>query len=585
MKRTFDKQSARRRFLKMTGLAIGSIALDACNKIVPFVKLDKPRTATNFAVEYVPLGTDVTTLGVDNTGSQDTTQQIQAAVDQIAQLHFPAGTYLISKSIKLGDTNQIFGDGIDKTTFKWIGSTTIIEPDKYLYVFYADKGDSKISTIENVITSCTFLTPTAFSIYAFYGYATTNCSISFVKTINCGIAAMSQMGGFVVSNCQANGGEGRLVKGLDIVGLQGCSVENSSFENCIVAMQFWGGNSNPEKDDGPWRLTDKKQCTNITVVNCTGKNLGGLGKEDASALVFTSCCDNVRVTDCIVEDSLDVGIDFEGSNNCLAQRNTVRNCLNGGLTTFYCVDKIVFDGNLVFASTQVPNSEPPGLLYSTYGGQGSEGMIGSISILNNTFYAASNYFGRVTAKNGCKNMTISGNKFYDSGVQLLKYNVPDRTLGWNQIKVTGNVFHFSRLLGDIKEYLSNVIELGNTEPLDGITPTITVSDNQFNSDAPKSQSVHAVHIEQADSVSPVHQSLFENNTYSYNFPNQLELVWGGIVPGLIPTAVINGPAGQVQFTRDSKKYLLSTSSETETTNTIQPALFDQNITVNGVMQP
>jgi parallel beta-helix repeat protein len=56
---------------------------------------------------------------------------------------------------------------------------------------------------------------------------------------------------------------------------------------------------------------------------------------------------NIVVKGCHVENCGDVGIDFEGSDYCIASNNTVKNCGNSALATFFYSTEILFKDNVV----------------------------------------------------------------------------------------------------------------------------------------------------------------------------------------------------------------------------------------------
>lgn len=133
----------------------------------------------------------------------------------------------------------------------------------------------------------------------------------------------------IISNVEINGGgfrnNGFLVFKKKNVIIEGCKLGNG-LGQCILdvfshnthyknntlykaqhGIQYWGSSSGLSSDNHVYKVT------------------GG---------IWTACASEIVIKNNYIHDCSDVGIDFEGGNNCLSDGNTVEYCSNGELAVF-----------------------------------------------------------------------------------------------------------------------------------------------------------------------------------------------------------------------------------------------------------
>jgi len=108
----------------------------------------------------------------------------------------------------------------------------------------------------------------------------------------------------VIKNCQVKNGKGQAL--LDIMG-QDCTYDGNTLSTSQHGIQLW--------------LSKGTVVSNNTIFQVTGG-------------IWTACATNVSVTKNYIHDCADVGIDWEGGNNCTSDSNRVEHCANGELAVF-----------------------------------------------------------------------------------------------------------------------------------------------------------------------------------------------------------------------------------------------------------
>jgi hypothetical protein len=139
------------------------------------------------------------------------------------------------------------------------------------------------------------------------------------------------------------------------------------------------------------------------------------------------------ISGCTIESIADVGIDFEGAFDCTASGNAVRDCFNGCLTIF------AYNQNIVFASNSIaqPNSTQPGFrIYNV--GVNTENK--SVTFSGNTFRTESGIGVCDNAGGPCETVSVTGNAFFNTKLQLTFNNS-------RYANVCNNQFTFSTAAG------------------------------------------------------------------------------------------------------------------------------------------
>lgn len=144
-------------------------------------------------------------------------------------------------------------------------------------------------------------------------------------------------------------------------------VANGMVRNAYHGVMWWGGDSNSGKDGN---VGNDRKCKNGIITNVQAKNISMGG-------IWGSMGEGIIVTDNIVNICGDVGIDLEGCTASLVSNNYVRNCKNGGLTTFFYSLDVQFTGNVV----KQPSGYHCFKIYNTAQNKNNTG----VSVSGNTF--------------------------------------------------------------------------------------------------------------------------------------------------------------------------------------------------------
>ena len=114
-----------------------------------------------------------------------------------------------------------------------------------------------------------------------------------------------------------------------------CRVEGTYIAYFNHGVSIWGGNVG----SGAYQQSEMiPLCDNLSFVNnkVYTMKMGGIWSSRASNIIVNT--NNINICG-------DVGIDFEGSFNCVADSNIVNNCQHGNLATLYGSCECVFSNN------------------------------------------------------------------------------------------------------------------------------------------------------------------------------------------------------------------------------------------------
>ena len=242
--------------------------------------------------------------------------------------------------------------------------------------------------------------------------ASKNIKLINLRIIGCGVKGVDQY------------------QGVNLVISQDIQVKGCYIEDAMHGIQWWGDEAN-------------KYCENIwisgnRVRRVTGGIWGNKGR-------------NIIVSNNVTEICQDVGIDFEHSFNCSAIGNTVRDCKNYGLATFYGSERITFTKNRVFQGVKYGHGI--GLC-----GEGTSRQISFIGGYINTKGLAS-----------CGLLTVGTNVAQDilvQGVSIVsegKNGIPIRIVDNNQFQIINNpvISGYSSTGISLEGSSSNLVQ-GNT---------------------------------------------------------------------------------------------------------------------------
>jgi Pectate lyase superfamily protein len=417
-------------------------------------------------------------FGAVGDGVTDDKAAIQAALNAVDTVQFPDGTYLLGSKVNLNSNNVLIGSG---ATILWNASS------------FANAIEG--SAVTNVaIEGLKFESSMAVTASETYGIKVTDCQQ--VKVTNCQsssvnlfLAASSGANyaavvtdetnvGFncsadiVVSNCIVDG-PGQVSQasqgGIYMQYVQRFAVTNCVVKNAGHGVQYYGGDSNPAVNGA---VANERKCKLGSISNCVIENIEGGG-------VFGSMGDGIVVSSCSVKNCNDVGIDFEGSNNCAATGNYLSNCVNGGLTNFFFCRSIVFSGNTVVQSTA---TYPAYRCYNSSLTTDNK----SVTLTGNTFNCTDSNVGSVDWNNGpSETINVTGNTFINTVLYVVATNLKYVNIVGNSLLFpTANSIAFTgiRLSGVVGQGVSNI--KNNVVVSDVVQPSgstgIFVSGNDFN---------------------------------------------------------------------------------------------------------
>lgn len=250
----------------------------------------------------------------------------------------------------------------------------------------------------------------------------------------------------------------------------GWSVTNCKFSNTPFGVQWWGGDSDPARDGV---LANARKCmrgvvTNVEVSRCIAGMWGSMGRD-------------ITVSRCEVDTASDVGIDFEGCENCLASQNRVKNCTNGNFTIFWFNVGISFVEN----TSQQSRSDYPHLrVYNA-----SQGIQNRSLLVKSNKFSTEGTVGVIDTASGCvEKLEFIGNELANTRVDFvannLRYvNVINNTLAFSSAG-TGPLYGIQ--IGELHDggrgvIRGNIISSKVTQPKE--SSAIYVWSDDYNNDA------------------------------------------------------------------------------------------------------
>lgn len=288
---------------------------------------DDSKDAADFGIVY-------------NTGLSQT-KKIQAAIYDCAQLKLKlkiSGIITVDEQLSVPSDTYMFSE--NKGGFEYIGKEQffcITIPGSNNITFkgiYSSHKNSNVHCFLYCHQSSNVLIDSCISTMSIIHADSKNAGQVYADLIDYTLTH-----NITVRNCTATGiGIQHGIAAILIEYAQNVHIENNSITNFKNGIQWWGGDSNHLKDGA---ITNDRRCKNIMVINNMVKN--------ADAGIWGSMGDNIKVVNNRVSDCQDVGIDFEGCFNGVADSNYVTNAKNGNLATFFLNRNITFSNNIVIS--------------------------------------------------------------------------------------------------------------------------------------------------------------------------------------------------------------------------------------------
>ena len=457
--------------------------------------------------------------GVYGDGATDQHQAIQKILDSHSRVFFPAGRYLISKSLALHSGQQLSGS--DSTVFA-LHPTAGAPPD---FAFL------KISSQRNLrLTHLTFYAedhPDRM-IFAIDARNVHELTLDGITALNAGVARVAQRENapyatipdtlsserfrqvgnshVTITNCRGTGSQRSMaqqVAGVLIAYTDEWEITNSSFTRYGHGIQWWGGDSNPQRDG---KLANVRKCRNGLVSQVEVTHVRGGG-------IWGSMGEHITVENCQVTHCGDVGIDFEGCFRSKAVNNYVAESNNGNIAVFH------HNQDIVFANNQLVQSDPKRPHACIYNASQSQDN-GQVTFDNNVFIATQGV--GYIKQQGPSNRIIFTHNSLHNVVANFSFN------NNHYVLIKENIFHITRPLAGY-DY---VIKAGQTH----FGGEVVVERNQILASGTQGEAVYAISLYQSDyNASPTNRII---GNHIMGLPYQVKTEWAGGNAGCIATTYI-----------------------------------------------
>ncbi|MDB5248561.1 MAG: Moonbeam29 [Segetibacter sp.] len=133
---------------------------------------------------------------------------------------------------------------------------------------------------------------------------------------------------FTIENCKVSNCS---LRGIEANFSSNGTINKNKIDSCQHGIRWWGGDAAKDTSYG---------VKNITIKDNNVKNVNGGG-------IWGSCGYDVNVMNNIVENSGDVGIDYEHTSKGNIRNNRIKNAANGGISFFFNSSNIVASGNTI----------------------------------------------------------------------------------------------------------------------------------------------------------------------------------------------------------------------------------------------
>lgn len=444
--------------------------------------------------------------GITGDGSTDVTDKLQQLLDKYDTVYFPKGNYLITKTLSAKSKQVIYSNGTANIISKSSAPFNFVE----------------VKSKENVkVALINFISPdnTQSPVYAVRIINSKGVNVTKIKGSNTGLVAATAYDGvsykdinnyksgdhttgcsdIFIDNCTGTGSLSamKITRGVWFEYVNNWKITNTSVKNYVQGVQWWGGDSNPQKNGD---TANERKTKNGIVENVTAGNITGGG-------IWGSMGENITVRKCTVSNCGDVGIDFEGCFNSTASDNTVKNCKNACLATFY------YNKNISFNSNVVSQSDPANPLACIFNSPQKQDNA-TVSFTNNNF-SADKGIGVIVQHGPSNNIIFEKNTLLNVVLNLAFNNNRIIQIDNNTIKLTRvlNKFNF-------------IIKAGLTNN----NGKLTIQNNKISSTVAQGDSVYAINPFQADyNSSPV--NIISDNDIS-GVKNKYKVEWKGANRGV-----------------------------------------------------
>nr|WP_249665453.1 right-handed parallel beta-helix repeat-containing protein [Mucilaginibacter sp. Bleaf8] len=477
------------------------MALTGCrgNDYIEKPATPNPTIPEKAITEATATAVNVNTLGIYGDGKTDFSSRIQEALNTYPSLYFPEGNYLISKTLSLnfkqnitGTDNTVFstsGNGFPKNAescFFSAAATDHIQLTRLSFTGINDKSRAIYALLVN--GGCNDVKLNKLSAQ-YCGLIRSKLNDLPYNTIASGDYNLNT--NLSIDSCTATGTSGSGM-GIYLAYVKNWKISHCALANYRHGIEWWGGDSNPARDGS---LTKPRLASNGVIDGVTVNHITEGG-------IWGSMGNGIVVQNCKVNDCGDVGIDFEGCFNSRATGNTVSNCRNGALATFFYNKNITFSGNTVtqddpaatlaciYNATQLPDNKDIAFTNNNFRATKGVGVIKQLGPADTILFANNSLVNVVL------NLTFNNNR---------------------RVRITGNQFKIT----EPTDRYDFVIKAGETNSK-GI---VTIDRNTITCSASGSRSVYGIYTTQSDYNSQPVNYLTENSITGVKTRYRME--WNG----------------------------------------------------------
>lgn len=451
--------------------------------------------------------------GINGDGVTDVTLRLQQVLNKYDTVFFPKGSYSVNTSLDLKTGQVIMGDGL---------ANLVNKSNAIHFSFFS------ITSKENIsISKINFIAKAGNKniVYGIHAANIRGLTIRNVRTENAGLLLINEpAGGYVkatsykpadisaastnvyIDACRCTGSTSARTNtsGVIFYFADNWRVTNSSFSNYQHGIQWWGGDSNPERNGDTSNI---RKARNGVIENVTVNNVAAGG-------IWGSMGENIAVSGCKVSNCGDVGIDFEGCFNCTAINNSVKDCNNGCIATFHFNKNILFDSNVM---DQTTSSRPLSCIYNSSQTQHNA----TIRYVNNVFSSA-NAVGFIYQQGPSNNIVFEKNKLMNVVLNLQFNNNKIVTIRNNELTFSMPINNYNY-----------IIKAGETNN----NGQVVIENNSIISKVKQPPSVSAIYTYQADYNSSPVTRIYGNIITGVS--KKFTIEWNGANPGVTSKTYIN----------------------------------------------
>ena len=448
---------------------------------------------------------NVNDLGVYGDGLTEQSDTLQKILDTYTNVYLPPGKYLLNRSLSLRGHQRVSGS--DSTVL--MPATTTGD-----FFFFTARGAEGIH-----LERLTFYASDSPErlVVAILARNVHRLTLTHLTAFNCGVArilqredtpyaaiaddltsdAFRQVGNSSVSisHCRGEGSRRAMAQhtaGVLLSFTRDWTVSHCSFSRYDQGVQWWGGDSNPERDG---KIGNARKCQNGTVDNVFVNYVRGGG-------IWGSMGENITVENCRVTHCGDVGIDFEGCFQSKAINNYVANSNNGNLAIFHHNRDILFDNNQLVQSDP---KKPQACIYNASQSQ-DNGQV----IFNNNVFVNTRGVGHIKQQGPSRRIIFEQNSLHNVVVNFSFNNN-------KYIDISNNTFLITRPLTSY----SYLLKVGQTHH----GGAVNLKGNHILTTVAQPASVYAISLHQSDYNSSPTNRLIDNTITG--LPHHLRLEWTG----------------------------------------------------------